>query len=173
VNEFTERLIQVAYDECRQQRRGKKAPIALDDLLAQAGRAWILYRNHRIEEWADQLIAVCAAESRSDAELEELVCQMDYELVTYWNIVWEVPSWEPEDDDDRAQLRDEQSRFIAWGIAGLWWARLEGAEFAPILRYARDEVETWLAERREAERLVVEKRTRTGETVVQRRMFAT
>ncbi|MEE8392620.1 MAG: hypothetical protein V3S14_17720, partial [Anaerolineae bacterium] len=160
---------QVAFDSYLEQKK-RKGPITVDDLVADMDSVWIGCRDARIAEWANGLAAICEPEDQSDEKLESLVWDMSGEL-TAWNITWETPLWEPDGDEERTLLRSEQSTFVAWGIACLWWLAMEGTEIAPLLHYGRDEIETWLKNQLATESLLLRKNTRSG-AVIQHRMFA-
>ena len=116
MDEFTLDIISTAYDECRQgytgyrrQKRGKQEAVTLDELVSQAGHVWAVYRNARIEEWADRLMDVHA--QLPDREIEDLVIEVD-NMLLQWNVQWEVPLWEPDDEGEYALLQSEQARFV-------------------------------------------------------------
>ena len=170
MNEFTEAVAQVAFDGYLAQKKRKQGPVTVDDLVADMDSVWIGYRDTRIGEWANGLVAICEPENQPDEELESLVWDMSDKLVA-WNITWETPLWEPDGDEERVLLRSEQVTFVAWGIACLWWMAMEGTEIAPLLRYTRDEIEAWLKDQLAAESLLLRKNTRSG-PVIQHKMFA-
>jgi hypothetical protein len=176
VNEFTLDVISTAYDECRQGYTGNRrrkcstvTAVTLDELVSQSEYVWTIYRNARIEEWANRLVDVTG--KLTDREVVDLVLDVD-DMLLRWGIQWEVPLWEPDGEDEYALLQSEQARFVACGIAGLWWLAMEGAEIAPVLHFTRDEVAAWLKEKQAQEALLVRRKTRSGEVVVQRRMLA-
>ena len=169
MDEFTETIAQVAFSNYIEQKK-RKGPITVDKLVSDMDSVWICYRDAHIEKWADGLVAICKPESQSDEALESLVCDVAAKLQK-WNMMWEIPLWEPEDDEERVLLRSEQSTFVAWGIACLWWWKMEGTEIAPLLRYDRNEIETWLKNQLATESLLLKKNTRFR-AVIQHRMFA-
>ena len=171
MDDFTREVIETAYEQWMERRKKKSERITLPKLTNEMDHVWADYRDAQMEEWAGRLIAECKPESLQDDALEELTCQVQGKLLS-WNIIWETPLWGAESAEDREQLREEQIRFVSWGIAGLWWVKLEGTETAPLLDYTHAEIETWLKEKEQAESLVERKRTKSGTVVEQHLMFA-
>ena len=171
MDDFTYEVIETAYEQWMERRKKKSERITLSKLTNEMDHVWADYRDAQMEEWADRLIVQCKPESLPDDVLEELTWQVQGKLLS-WNIVWETPLWEPESDEDREQLRDEQIRFVSWGIAGLWWVKLEGTEIAPLMNYTHDEIEAWLKEKEHTEAFIKRKRTKSGTVVEQHLMFA-
>ena len=176
MDEFTLDVISAAYDECcqgytgdRRRKRSKREVVTLDELISQSEYVWIMHRNARIEEWANRLMNVTV--KLPDREIVDLVLDVD-NMLLQWGIQWEVPLWEPDGEDECVLLQNEQIRFVACGIAGLWWLTMEGTEIAPVLHFIRDEVAAWLNEKQAQEALLVRRKTKSGHSVVQQRMFA-
>ena len=170
MDDFTHEVIETAYEQWMERRKKKSERITLPKLTNEMDHVWADYRDAQMEEWAGRLIVQCKPESLPDDALEELTWQVQGKLLS-WNIIWEAPLWDAE-SADREQLREEQIRFVSWGIAGLWWVKLEGTEIAPLLDYTHAEIETWLKEKEQAESLVERKKTRSGTVVEQHLMFA-
>ena len=171
MDDFTHEVIETAYEQWMERRKKKSERITLPKLTNEMDHVWADYRDAQMEEWAGRLIVQCKPESLPDDALEELTWQVQGKLLS-WNIIWEAPLWDAESAEAREQLREEQIRFVSWGIAGLWWVKLEGTEIAPLLDYTHAEIETWLKEKEQAESLVERKKTRSGTVVKQHLMFA-
>lgn len=171
MDDFAREVIETAYEQWMERRKKKSEKITLPKLINEMDHVWADYRDAQMEEWAGRLIAGCKPENLPDDALEELTWQVQGKLLS-WNIIWEAPLWDAESAEDREQLREEQIRFVSWGIAGLWWVKLEGTEIAPLLDYTHAEIETWLKEKEQAEALIKREKTKSGTVVGQHLMFA-
>ncbi len=171
MDEFTREVARTAFENLLDQKHGNAKSVTVKDLQAEMDSVWILYRNFQIGNWADRLMAVSSGQHLSTRLLESLVQDVNDKLLD-WGTVWaELPLWEPENNEERAQLWDEQCTFVSWGIACLWWLAMEGSKIAPLLTYTDGSIDTWLREKLARESMLIRKRTKSGQVVVQQKMF--
>jgi hypothetical protein len=124
---FTQELLALAYQTCKQ-RRGTDVTVA--NVGHQLMRHWVNYRDGTIAEWA-AWIGSGVPHAGLAAELSTI-----FALLAEAGVHW---PWPESDAEEQAAWA------AAWGLATLWWLRRELAGRVPVPRCTDEDVGAWLA----------------------------
>ena len=130
MDDFTQELVELAFQTCKGQKRRKKDLVNVEDLIRQMERHWVTYRDGTIAIWAARILDRVPRQ-----RLEGLVERVNGLLIDC-GVYWEFPY-----EDDPPEWAAE---FSAQGLAALRWIYRENTGKAKVLRYTREELATWL-----------------------------
>jgi hypothetical protein len=135
VDDFTRKLLAVAFDEIVQDSRRKRRrrdDVTHSDLRSQLWACFWVFRDGLIHQWAARILANCPPEHLA-AKVEKVDCLL-IQAEEYWDV--------PEDDEDAAE-------WVAYGLAYLRWLNLERADRAPRPRCTEEDLAAWLTRRKQ------------------------
>jgi hypothetical protein len=134
VDDFTRKLLAVAFDEIVQEsgrKRRRRGDVTQSDLRSRLWACYWAFRDGLIERWASRILASCSPE-RLAAKVETVDCLL-IEAEEYWDV--------PEDDEDPTQ-------WVAYGLAYLRWLNLDHTDRAPRPRCSEAELAAWLRQKK-------------------------